>query len=128
MFASPAKLASVSLAVMSQASRTGASAAGFTVRSQANAVSFDVVVVPRASRSRIAGLHANCLKISLAAPPVDGEANQALCELIAKLLSVPKRAVQIQRGERSKHKTVRVTGVTVDQVSSLATLTADDDR
>lgn len=122
MFASPGKLASVSLAIMSQASPT----AGFAIRSQPGAVCFDVVVVPRASRSKIVGLHANSLKVSLAAPPVDGEANQALCDLIAKLLGVPKRAVQIQRGERSKHKSVLVSGVTVEQVISLLTPSPDN--
>ena len=127
MFASPYKLASVSLAAMSQASRTHAHTAGFTVRSQADGVCFDVVVVPRASRSRIVGLHANSLKVSLAAPPVDGEANQALCDLLAKLLGVPKRAVQLQRGERSKHKTVLVLGVTSEQVLSVLTPTVDND-
>jgi uncharacterized protein (TIGR00251 family) len=84
------------------------------------------VVVPRASRSRVVGVHADSLKVQLAAPPVDGEANQALCDLMAKLLGVPKRAVQIQRGERSKHKTVMVSGVTPEQVLSLLTPTVDN--
>lgn len=83
-------------------------------------MTFDVVVVPRASRSRISGLHADSLKVTLAAPPVDGEANRELCSVIAKALGVPKRAVQITRGEHSKHKTVQVTGVTVDRVLGLA--------
>jgi uncharacterized protein (TIGR00251 family) len=82
-------------------------------------VCFNVVVVPRASRSRIVGVHGDSLKVTLAAPPVDGEANAALCDLIAKLLGVPKRSVLIQRGAQSKHKTVQVTGVTVEQVMSL---------
>jgi uncharacterized protein (TIGR00251 family) len=95
---------------------TAAANTGLRVQSQAGAVCFDVVVVPRASRSRVVGLHAGSLKVTLAAPPVDGEANQALCELLAKQLGVPKRAVQVQHGERSKHKTVQVTGLTVDEV------------
>jgi uncharacterized protein len=107
--------------MMSQASRTSA----FVVRSESDAVSFDVVVVPRASRSRVAGLHADSLKVTLAAPPVDGEANEALCSLIAKALGVSKRSVQIARGAHSKHKTLRVTGVTVDQVLGLV---SDDDE
>jgi uncharacterized protein (TIGR00251 family) len=99
---------------------------GFRVQRQADAVSFDVVVVPRASRSRIVGLSAGRLKITLAAAPVDGEANQALCELLAKQLSVPKRAVQVQRGERSKLKTVQVTGLTVEDVLNRLPLTLAD--
>lgn len=92
------------------------SKASFAVRAEAGGVCFDVVVVPRASRSQVVGVHAGSLKIALAAPPVDGEANAALCELLAKLLRVPKRSVQLQRGARSKHKTVSVEGVDVSEV------------
>ena len=80
---------------------------------------FNVIVVPRASRSRVVGVHAGSLKVTLAAPPVDGEANAALCDLIAKQLGVPKRSVLIQRGAQSKNKTVQVMGVTVEEVMSL---------
>jgi hypothetical protein len=82
-------------------------------------VSIDVVVVPRASRSRICGLHAGSLKVGLAAAPVEGEANRELCSVLAKALGVSKRSVQITRGEHSKHKTVWVTGVTVERVLEL---------
>lgn len=94
------------------------------IRSEGGAVSFDVVVVPRASRSRICGMHADSLKVTLAAAPVDGEANRELCGLIAKLLGVPKRSVQITRGEHSKHKTVQVVGVSAERVLEL---TKDDE-
>jgi len=94
--------------------------AQLAIRSASGAVSFDVVVVPRASRSRVAGLHAESLKVTLAAAPVDGEANRELCALIAKQLGVSKRAVRITRGEHSKHKTVQVTGVTIERVLELA--------
>jgi len=72
-------------------------------------------VQPRASRSRVAGLHGSAIKFQLAAPPVDGAANRALCELCAELLGVARSAVAIVRGETSRHKTVHVRGVTVDQ-------------
>ena len=87
-------------------------------------VRFEVSVVPRSSRSRIVGVHAGRLKVALAAPPVDGEANRELCETLAKALSVPIRAVRISHGEHSKHKTVQVTGVRVEHVLSLATTAA----
>jgi uncharacterized protein len=82
-------------------------------------VSFAVRVSPRASRSEVRGEHGGALKVSLAAPPVDGEANEALCELLAKRLGVPKRAVRIVRGERGKSKTVRVEGVSAQAVLGL---------
>ena len=53
----------------------------------------DVQVVPRASRSRIVGPHDGRLKIQLAAPPVDGAANEALVGLLAETLEVPRGAV-----------------------------------
>ena len=105
---------------MSRGSETPAPPSRLAIRCDAGAVSFDVVVVPRASRSRVSGLHADSLKVTLAAPPVDGEANRELCSLIAKLLGVPKRSVQITRGAHSKHKTVQVIGVTVESVLELA--------
>ena len=86
----------------------------FEIKPTAHGVSFAVRVVPRASRSEVVGVHADALKISLAAPPVDGAANAALCELLAELLNVPLRAVSIRRGERAKLKTVDVQGVDVE--------------
>lgn len=90
------------------------------VRSEDGAVSFEVVVVPRASRSRISGVHDGRLKVTLAAPPVDGAANAELCATLAKALGVPKRAVQITHGPQSKHKTVRVEGISADVVLQLS--------
>jgi uncharacterized protein (TIGR00251 family) len=83
-------------------------------------VCFSVVVVPRASRSRIVGLHAEALKVTLAAPPVDGEANAELCAVLAKALGVARRAVRIVNGEHGKTKTVQVSGVSIERVQALA--------
>jgi uncharacterized protein (TIGR00251 family) len=95
----------------------------WTIHTHEDGVSFDVVVVPRASRSRVMGVvetaHGAALKLTLAAPPVDGEANAELCATLAKALDVPRRAVQITHGERHKHKTVRVAGVSIDRVRKL---------
>ncbi len=66
---------------------------------------------PRASRSRVVGEHGGRLKVSLAAPPVDGEANQALVELLADLLQVPRRQVAVVQGQTGKRKVVRAQGV-----------------
>ena len=96
----------------------------FAPRPEADAVSFEVVVVPRASRSRIVGLHDGCLKVTLAAPPVDGEANAELCATLAKALGVSKRAVSITHGEHNKHKTVRVNGTSLEQVMHLSQSTS----
>jgi hypothetical protein len=71
-----------------------------------------VLVKPRASRSRVVEVSGAELVLQLAAPPVDGQANQALRELLAKLLGVAKGRVALCGGETSRHKRVRVTGVT----------------
>jgi uncharacterized protein len=96
------------------------SRSAWVIRELTAAVSFEVVVVPRASRSRVVGLHGDALKVTLAAPPVDGAANEALCETLAKALGVPKRAVQITHGAQSKTKTVQVDGVSEADVRKLA--------
>ncbi len=71
----------------------------------------DVQVVPRASRSRIVGPHDGRLKIQLAAPPVDGAANEALVELLAETLELPRSAVSVLRGATGKRKTLRIAGL-----------------
>lgn len=86
------------------------------VRTVGDAVEIDVQVVPRASRSRVVGLQADRLKVQLAAPPVDGAANEELESLLARALSVPRRAIELVRGGTSKRKTLRVAGVTADVV------------
>jgi uncharacterized protein len=81
-------------------------------------VRINVRVVPRASRSGIAGTRDGDLLVRLTAPPLEGAANVELIELIASALGVPKRAVSITGGEKSRRKTVAVTGVSVDEAQS----------
>jgi len=70
-----------------------------------------VRVIPRAARSGLAGTRGGALLVRLHAPPVDGSANAELVDVIATALDVPKRAVSIVAGERSRQKRVRVSGV-----------------
>lgn len=80
---------------------------------------FDVLVVPRASRSAVAGVHDDRLKVTLDAPPVDGRANEALIDFLARALQKPKRDVTIVRGEKGRKKTIAVTGATPADVMGL---------
>ncbi len=80
-------------------------------RDEPGAVLLELLVQPRASRTRVAGEHGDRLKVQLAAPPVDGEANAALVEFLASALRVRKADVAILRGETGRRKTVRVAGV-----------------
>jgi uncharacterized protein (TIGR00251 family) len=78
------------------------------------AITFDVQVVPRASRDRLGPVHGDRLKVQLTAPPVDGAANDALVALVAKALGRPRGDVAIVRGHTGRKKTVRVSGATRD--------------
>ena len=71
----------------------------------------ELLIQPRASRTRVVGEHDGRLKVQLAAPPVDGEANAALVEFLAAALGVRKADVVVARGETGRRKTVRVAGV-----------------
>lgn len=76
-------------------------------------------VQPGAKRSGISGLHGEALKIRLAAPPIDGRANEALIKYIAGLFDVPQRQVELKQGGQSRHKVLVITGSRVDPASLL---------
>ena len=76
---------------------------------EGNDIVFRVQVVPRASRSEIVGEHNGSLRVRIAAPPVEGAANDELINLLAKQIKVPKKAVTITGGRTSRFKQVRIT-------------------
>ena len=65
-------------------------------------------VMPNAKRTEVDGLHDGALRVRLAAPPIDGRANEALVAWLAKSLGVPKRDVEVLRGESSRRKQVAI--------------------
>lgn len=75
---------------------------------KAQGLSISVKVVPGASKTAIVGVEGDFIKIRLAAPPVNGKANQELIDYISKLLSVPKSKVHIRSGLTSKRKVIVV--------------------
>ena len=83
------------------------------------AVTVMIHVQPRASRAKIGPVHDGRIKVAVTAPPVDGEANAAVIELLAQRLHVPKRAIEIVAGQTGKRKTVRITGVTQAAIDAL---------
>jgi uncharacterized protein (TIGR00251 family) len=83
-------------------------------------VTFRVRVVPRASRSRIIGEHDGALRVSLAAPPVEGAANDELVRTLARALNVHVRAVEITSGHTSRLKQVRIQGLAGSTLENLA--------
>lgn len=79
----------------------------------------DVLVQPRASRAKLGPRHDGRIKVAVTAPPVDGEANAAVIELIAKSLGIPRSAVEVIAGQTSRRKTLAITGATLAQLEEL---------
>jgi uncharacterized protein (TIGR00251 family) len=67
-----------------------------------------VSVVPNAKRTAVDGLHDGALRVRLAAPPIDGRANEALVAWLAKSLGVPRREVRLLRGESARRKQLEI--------------------
>ena len=76
-------------------------------------------IQPGAKKTEFAGLHGDALKIRLAAPPVDGKANEALLKFLAEVLHLPKSAVTLKSGQTSRHKVVEVTGASIASITAL---------
>lgn len=91
------------------------------VRERGDSVRFAVRVQPRAARSTVEGVRDGALRVRLAAPPVDGAANEELVRLLARRLGVARRDVSIVGGATSRSKLVDVRGVSVEAVRSLVT-------
>ena len=79
----------------------------------------DIRVIPRASKSAIAGTRDDAILVRLNAPPVDGAANAELVRLLAAVLRVPQRNIHIVSGERSRGKRVRISGRTAADVERI---------
>ncbi len=73
-------------------------------------------VQPGAKTTEVVGLYGDALKIRLAAPPVDGKANECLLEYVADTLNVPKRQVTLVSGLSSRSKRVVVVGMTAEEI------------
>jgi uncharacterized protein len=80
------------------------------VSGAADGLTIDVLVVPRASRTAVGPMQGERLRVAVTAPPVDGEANAAVIDALAKAFGVRRSAVEIVRGERGRRKTIRIAG------------------
>lgn len=81
------------------------------IQSTSDGIIISIRVVPRAGKAGLPGMRGDALLVRLHAAPVEGAANTELIEVIAAALDVPKRAVAIVAGERSRQKRVRVCGI-----------------
>ncbi|KUG02705.1 hypothetical protein ASZ90_019899 [hydrocarbon metagenome] len=77
-------------------------------------IRLEIKVQPRSSKNQIAGKQEGALKIKLTAPPVEGEANQALINFLSAFLKIPKRNINLIKGETSRHKLVEIQGIDKD--------------
>jgi len=82
-------------------------------------VRITVYVQPRASKTEVAGMHGDALKIRLTAPPVDNAANEALIDFIAAKLGIPKSSVRVAAGATGRRKIVEIDGVTLAAVTAV---------
>jgi uncharacterized protein len=78
---------------------------------------FSVRVVPRSSRSEIAGEQGGSLRVRIAAPPVDGAANEELVRVLAKEFGVSRRAINIISGHSSRLKKISIEGLSPARLS-----------
>jgi uncharacterized protein (TIGR00251 family) len=100
------------------------------VREVPGGVELSVFCQPKAARSALIGMHGGALKAKVKAPPVEGKANQALLDLLAGALGVPRGRLTLVSGEQSRNKRVRVDGVDATTalgaiMAALAPLSAD---
>jgi uncharacterized protein (TIGR00251 family) len=94
------------------------------VRDSKEGARFAVRVQPRARRNAIIGEVGEALKLALTAPPVEGRANEACIEFLAKLLRVPRASVTISAGETSRNKVIGVAGLSAEEVRRRLGLTS----
>ena len=78
----------------------------------------ELLIQPRASKTGIAGEHDGRLKIRLAAPPVDGAANEELIRWLSDVLGIPKRNIALVSGETGRRKRVQLMGITAAQAEA----------
>jgi uncharacterized protein (TIGR00251 family) len=86
------------------------------IQQSANAVVFSVKVVPRSSKTAVAGVLGGMLKVKLAAAPEKGKANESLVEFLADTLGVKKNTITITSGHTSPVKTILITGVSAETI------------
>ncbi len=89
-------------------------------RRSGDVITVTLHVQPGARHSEAVGLHGEALKIKLAAPPIEGRANEALLRFIADSFGVPLRNVELKQGGQSRHKVVAITGSKIEPESLLS--------
>lgn len=87
-------------------------------RMSATSCTLEIKAVPNAPRSEVAGWMGAALKVKVHAPALEGRANDELCEFLAEKLGLPRRAVTLLRGDKSRQKVVRIEGLSLDDAKA----------
>lgn len=78
----------------------------------------ELKTIPNAPRDAVAGWLGDALKVKVHAPALDGRANEALLAFLAAELDLPRRALTLVRGDKSRHKVIRLDGLTLPQAKA----------
>ena len=78
----------------------------------------ELKTIPNAPRTAVAGWLGEVLKIKVHAPALEGRANDALLEFLAEKLGLHRRSVTLLRGDKSRHKVVRIEGLDLPTVKA----------
>ena len=78
-----------------------------------------IKLLPRSSKNQIIGKEGDLFKVKVTSPPVEGKANKALVQLLAKNLGISKGRVEIIAGKNSRLKTLRIHGLSEKNITSL---------
>ncbi|SMB84529.1 hypothetical protein SAMN05660772_02302 [Pasteurella testudinis DSM 23072] len=71
-----------------------------------NGLRLKILLQPKASKDQLVGLHDGELKITITAPPIDGQANAHLLKFLSKQFKVAKSSIVLEKGELNRHKQV----------------------
>ncbi|HEU5305376.1 MAG TPA: DUF167 domain-containing protein [Gemmatimonadales bacterium] len=86
------------------------------IQQTTNGVLLRIRVAPRASHTEITGIEGGMIRLRLAAVPADGAANETLVRFLAERIEVPRSAVRLASGQKSRSKIVAINGVKLEFV------------
>ena len=82
-------------------------------------LALNVYVQPKSSRTRVAGLHGETIKICITEPPVEGRANAAVIKFLAQLFHIPKSAISLHSGQQNRTKKFLLTSISYDEADKI---------
>jgi len=84
-----------------------------------NGIKITLHVQPKASKSAVAGVHGDALKLRIQAPPVDGKANKAIIKFLSSLFHIPQKDIVLKSGSSSRRKIFIIKGMSLDQAQTI---------